>query len=188
MERIIKASSKEGDVVLDPFCGCGTAIIAAQKYDRRWIGIDISKDAYEVSQKRYHQLALQETFGQPEPLYVERTLADVEAITDTKEFEEWVNDFLKAKKPSPDKGVDGITLDGIPIQTKTNKVKETVLHQYLNQAKTHPKVSKPVRKVILVSKIGFDDNVRTLKFTTESEGIRVDLLTPEMMLKGDDKL
>ncbi len=119
LERIIKAASNEGDTILDPFCGCGTAIIASQILGRNWIGIDISKDAYEVSQKRYHQLALQETFGQPEPLYVERTLADVEAITDTKEFEEWVNDFLKAKKPSPDKGVDGITLDGIPIQTKT---------------------------------------------------------------------
>ncbi len=47
-ERIIKASSNEGDVVLDPFCGCATTIIAADKHKRRWIGIDRRKDA------RYH--------------------------------------------------------------------------------------------------------------------------------------
>jgi adenine specific DNA methylase Mod len=42
LERIVKASSNEGDVVLDPFCGCGTAVIAAQKLNRKWIGIDIT--------------------------------------------------------------------------------------------------------------------------------------------------
>ena len=47
-ERIIKASSDEGDLVLDPFCGCATTIIAAQNLKRRWVGIDRRKDA------RYH--------------------------------------------------------------------------------------------------------------------------------------
>ncbi|HHS51011.1 MAG TPA: site-specific DNA-methyltransferase, partial [candidate division Zixibacteria bacterium] len=42
LERIIKASSNEGDLVLDPFCGCGTAMAAAEKLNRRWIGIDIT--------------------------------------------------------------------------------------------------------------------------------------------------
>jgi DNA modification methylase len=42
LERIIQASSNEGDVVLDPFCGCGTAVSAAQKLNRQWIGIDIT--------------------------------------------------------------------------------------------------------------------------------------------------
>ena len=42
LERIIAASSNPGDVVLDPFCGCGTAVAAAQKLGRRWIGIDIT--------------------------------------------------------------------------------------------------------------------------------------------------
>src|SRR5690606_8188344 len=42
LERIIKASSNEGDVVLDPFCGCGTTIDAAQKLGRNWIGIDVT--------------------------------------------------------------------------------------------------------------------------------------------------
>ncbi len=48
LERIIKASSKEGDVVLDPFCGCATTCVAAQNLDRKWIGIDIEEKAAQV--------------------------------------------------------------------------------------------------------------------------------------------
>ncbi len=48
LERIIKASSNEGDVVLDPFCGCATALVAAEKLGRRWIGIDLSPKAVEL--------------------------------------------------------------------------------------------------------------------------------------------
>ncbi|MGB9004937.1 MAG: site-specific DNA-methyltransferase, partial [Candidatus Aminicenantales bacterium] len=52
LERIIKASSNEGDLVLDPFCGCGTTIAAAQKFKRRWIGIDITHLAITLIKKR----------------------------------------------------------------------------------------------------------------------------------------
>ena len=48
LERIIKASSNEGDLVLDPFCGCATACVAAEKLGRKWIGIDVSDKAYEL--------------------------------------------------------------------------------------------------------------------------------------------
>ena len=52
IERIIMASSKKNDVVLDPFCGCATTCIAAERLERNWIGIDISKKAYELVQQR----------------------------------------------------------------------------------------------------------------------------------------
>ena len=52
LERIIKASSKEGDLVLDPFCGCATACVAAEKLGRRWVGIDLSLKAYHLVQER----------------------------------------------------------------------------------------------------------------------------------------
>ena len=52
LERIIKASTNEGDVVLDPFCGCATACIAAEKLGRQWVGIDISSKAAELVQVR----------------------------------------------------------------------------------------------------------------------------------------
>ena len=52
LERIIKASSNEGDMVLDPFCGCATTCIAAEKSDREWIGIDVSSKAYDLVKER----------------------------------------------------------------------------------------------------------------------------------------
>ena len=55
LERIIKASSNEGDVVLDPFCGCATACVAAENLDRHWIGIDISPKAVELVNMRLQQ-------------------------------------------------------------------------------------------------------------------------------------
>ena len=55
LERIIKASSNEGDVVLDPFCGCATACVAAENLGRRWIGIDISPKAVELVNMRLQQ-------------------------------------------------------------------------------------------------------------------------------------
>ena len=58
LERIIAASSNEGDVVLDPFCGCGTAVHAAQKLNRQWIGIDITHLAISLIEKR-----LKDAFG-----------------------------------------------------------------------------------------------------------------------------
>ena len=55
LERIIKASSNEGDVVLDPFCGCATALVASEKLDRQWTGIDISPKAAELVRVRMNR-------------------------------------------------------------------------------------------------------------------------------------
>ncbi len=60
LERIIKASSREGDMVLDPFCGCATTCVAAEKLKRQWIGIDISVKAYELVQIRIKEEVYQE--------------------------------------------------------------------------------------------------------------------------------
>jgi len=98
-------------------------------------------------------------------------------------FEAWVNEYYKATKPQPDKGVDGITQDGIPIQSKTYEIKYDKLSQFINDAKYHPKVPKPIKKVIAVSQIGFDDSARKLEFQVEtSEEIDVVLMTPKQML------
>ena len=52
LERIISAASNEGDVILDPFCGCGTAMVVAETLRRQWIGIDISPTAVSVMKRR----------------------------------------------------------------------------------------------------------------------------------------
>ncbi|MFA5404744.1 MAG: DNA methyltransferase [Ignavibacteria bacterium] len=56
MERIIEASSNKGDVILDAFCGCGTTLVASQKLNRKWIGIDISPTACRVMSQRLYDL------------------------------------------------------------------------------------------------------------------------------------
>ncbi len=64
IERIIKASSNEGDIILDPFCGCATTCVASEKLKRQWIGIDVSLKAYELVKKR-----LQKEVANPENLF-----------------------------------------------------------------------------------------------------------------------
>jgi len=180
LERIIKASSNVGDTILDPFCGCGTAIIAAQRLNRQWIGIDINKEAYEVSSVRHGELPLDFTHFD----YVSRDLKEILAIDKPNDFEKWVNEYFKAHKPSPDKGVDGITPDNIPIQTKTFKVTYTYVSKLIGDARYHPQVKQPFAHAIIVSQAGFDDGARQRQFEIQTkENIQVDLLTPSIMLE-----
>jgi DNA modification methylase len=121
LERIISASSNEGDVVLDPFCGCGTTIAAAQKLNRQWIGIDIThlsialqkyrlKDSFELVEKKDYLV-----IGEPEDLEGAKQLAS----EDRYQFQWWALSLIKARplgaasgsktgKKGSDKGIDGI--------------------------------------------------------------------------------
>ena len=111
MERIIQASSKPGDLVLDPFCGCGTTVHAAQKLERRWIGIDITHLAISLIERRlkaaFPGIAF-EVLGRP------ASLEDAEELArrDKDEFERWavwMVDGSRAKgKKGADRGIDGL--------------------------------------------------------------------------------
>ena len=175
LERIVRTSSNSFDIVLDPFCGCGTAIVSAHKLGRRWIGIDISPQACEIMKKRFVQHNIT-----PEICW-----RDIERIKklEPKQFEDWVNDFYNASKPSPDLGVDGITSDGIPIQTKTFLVRYNIVDAFFNSARYHPKVPKPVKKAIIVSQTGFDYTATSRAIEIEKkDGVKISLITPENML------
>lgn len=184
LERIIWASSNEDDLVLDPFCGCGTTAIVASKWNRKFIGIDIDTSerkkgelptAFSVIKNRGHEL-----FNQAK--YVTRDLSEVLEM-DGWAFEAWVNEYYHATKPVPDRGVDGITQDGIPLQSKTYEIKYDKLSQFMNDCKYHPKVPKPIKQIMAVSQVGFDDSARKLKFEMETkENIQVSLITPKDML------
>ncbi len=110
LERIVSASSNEGDVVLDPFCGCGTAVDAAQKLGRRWIGIDITHLAIGMIEKRlrdgYGEAVEFETVGVPKDWASAKKLA----VDDPHQFQHWacwqVGGFPLTKKGG-DKGIDG---------------------------------------------------------------------------------
>ncbi len=185
LDKIIRASSNEGDLVLDPFCGCGTTVIVAHKLNRRWIGIDIDTSAREKGELPTAFNVIRNRSGElfAQSSYVSRELSEVLEMS-PKGFEDWVNEFYNANKPYPDKGVDGITVEGIPIQAKTYLIKYPVLSEFVTNAKLHPNVPKPVKKIIVASQTGFDDSARKRKFEIKKTyGIDVLLITPEEMLK-----
>lgn len=113
LERLMLASSDEGDVVLDPFCGCGTTMAVAQRLERRWIGIDITslatnlikvrlKDAYGDEVKNTY-----EVIGEPESVEDARVLA----ASDPYQFQWWALGLVGARptegKKGADRGIDG---------------------------------------------------------------------------------
>jgi site-specific DNA-methyltransferase (adenine-specific) len=112
LERIIAASSNEGDVVLDPFCGCGTAVHAAQKLGRQWIGIDVTHLAIGLIEKRMQQAFPELTFevkGRPQSLSAAQNLAE----RDKHQFELWALSVVdavpwKGGRKGADGGIDGI--------------------------------------------------------------------------------
>jgi site-specific DNA-methyltransferase (adenine-specific) len=112
LERILQASSNEGDVVLDPFCGCGTAVHAAEKLNRKWTGIDITHLAISLIEKRLRDAFPSINFiveGTPKDLDGARNLA----IRDKYQFQWWACSLVGAqpyqgKKKGADSGIDGL--------------------------------------------------------------------------------
>ena len=112
LERIIEASSEIGAVVLDPFCGCGTAVHAAHRLGRRWIGIDVTHLAIGLIRRRMRDAfpgVTIEVIGEPVDLAGANDLAK----RDKYQFQWWALDHLEAqpvsgKKKGADKGIDGV--------------------------------------------------------------------------------
>jgi site-specific DNA-methyltransferase (adenine-specific) len=112
LERIITTSSNEGDVVLDPFCGCGTAVHASEKLKRQWIGIDVTHLAISLIEKRLRDAFPGITFevhGTPKDLDGARDLA----MREKYDFQYWACALINAqpyqgKKKGADSGIDGL--------------------------------------------------------------------------------
>ena len=116
LERILKANSAEGDVVFDPFCGCGTTIEAAEKLNRKWIGIDITHHSINLIIKRLNDAfsddCKYDIVGLPEDYPSAAALAE----QDKYEFQWWALSLVGArpaggaedKKKGADKGIDGV--------------------------------------------------------------------------------
>jgi DNA modification methylase len=116
LERIIEASSARGDIILDPFCGCGTTVAVAERLRRQWIGMDISPTAVRLMQRRMARVGVSATtYGLPE------TEADLRALKPF-EFQNWVISELHgthSPRRSGDMGIDGYSfLERLPIQVK----------------------------------------------------------------------
>jgi site-specific DNA-methyltransferase (adenine-specific) len=118
LERIIQASSNPGDIILDPFCGCGTAIAAAQKLGRRWIGIDITHLSIALQKYRLRDMFPDIQFnvvGEPKDVGAAKQLAQ----DNRYQFQWWALSLVQAKplggqegsktgKKGSDKGIDGV--------------------------------------------------------------------------------
>ncbi len=170
LERIIRASSNEGDIVLDPFCGCGTAIAAAHKLGRKWIGIDITHLSIALQKYRLQDMfelvsgTDYEVIGEPTTEEGARELAQDSANEGRYQFEWWALSLVGAKpvggqagsrkgKKGADKGIDGV----INFFEQDEKGK-----------------SKP-KKVIVQVKSGAvkSGDIRDLKGTVEREGAAI---------------
>lgn len=114
LERIIEASSNAGDLVLDPFCGCGTTIHAAQKLGRGWIGIDVTYLAINLIKRRLRdafgeELPFEER-GQPTDFPSAKRLAELDKF----QFQHWALSLVDARPlkegdgKGADRGVDGL--------------------------------------------------------------------------------
>jgi DNA modification methylase len=131
LERIIKASSNEGDVVLDPFCGCGTAIAVAQRLNRRWIGIDITHLAVALIKHRLYDMfgdkIQYRVVGEPVSLPDARALAE----NDPYQFQWWALGLVGARpieeKKGADKGIDGRLYFHDEADSKKRKTKQIIL-------------------------------------------------------------
>lgn len=127
LERIIKASSNEGDVVLDPFCGCGTAVVVAEKLKRKWIGVDITHLAIGLMKWRLKNLSPAPVFkviGEPKDL-----AGAVELASQNKyQFQWWAVSVVGGqpygdKKKGADTGIDGY----LYFMDEKDKIKKAII-------------------------------------------------------------
>ncbi|MCY4466947.1 MAG: DNA methyltransferase [Chloroflexi bacterium] len=144
LEKFILASSNEGDIVLDPFCGCGTAIAAAHKLNRRWIGIDITHLSIALQKYRLQDMfglasgVDYEVIGEPTTVDAARTLAQDSDNEGRYQFEWWALSLVGAKpvggqagsrkgKKGADKGIDGVINFFEPSEKGRPKPKKVIV-------------------------------------------------------------
>jgi len=155
LRRIIKASSNEGDTVLDPFCGCGTTIAVAEKTRRAWIGIDITYLAIDVIKKRLEKHHIKENehfqvYGEPKDIYSAKKLAERNSL----EFERWAVSKLNAIQTvrTGDKGVDGII--NFVDYTKKDKIGKGIISVKSGQS-IYPSMVRELKGTIQSQNVDF---------------------------------
>jgi DNA modification methylase len=181
LERIIQASSNPTDIVLDPFCGCGTAVAVAHRLGRRWIGIDVSPTACNLMAKRMSALrALVQLVGMP---MTEEELKKIQPF----DFQNWVVQRLFGRvspTKSSDLGIDGYTFDGYPIQVKQS---EGVGRNVVDNFETAMRRKRTTKGTIVAFSFGkgaYEEVARALN----QDKLEIQLVTVAELLKGDQGL
>ena len=205
LERIIVASSNEGDVVLDPFCGCGTAVAVAERLNRRWIGVDVTHIAISLMRYRLHDtfgtdLSNYEVVGLPQDVASARALATESEHDGRYQFEHWALGLVDARpsgKKGADSGVDGSInffddnsgkAKRIIVQVKSGKVNRGQVATLIGDMKdqqaelgifiTLQQPTRPMRELAL------GQGVYTPQHFPDHSYPRVQLLTIEELLDG----
>ena len=127
LERIITASSREGDVVLDPFCGCGTAVDSAVRLNRQWVGIDITYLAVDLIERRLQHTYGESVRGTYEVRGIPRDVAGAQALFDRSpfDFERWAVSLVNGtpnEKQVGDRGIDGVARFFTDTQRTTGRI------------------------------------------------------------------
>jgi DNA modification methylase len=175
LERIIKTSSNKDQIVLDPFCGCGTTLVASQKLGRKYIGIDVSRTACKLMDKR-----LRSAGASPNVLYGELTEKQLLKYPPF-EFQNWVCEKVGGRisqRKSGDMGIDGWTLDMTPIQVKQS---ESIGRNPIDNFQTAIRRVNKKRGLFIAFSFGkgaYEEVARA-----KNDGIEIQLITVEELLK-----
>ncbi|MCL4309061.1 MAG: restriction endonuclease [Candidatus Thermoplasmatota archaeon] len=179
LERIIRASSNPGDVVLDPMCGCGTTIVAAQKLGRSWVGIDVSPTACGLMATRVAKVGAHgvEIVGLPKTI---NELMRVEPF----EFQNWVIQRLMGRvsaRKTGDMGIDGYLFDGSPVQVKQS---EDVGRNVVDNFETAIRRAKKSKGMIIALSFGKGAIEEAARAKNEA-GLEITLKTLEELVEEE---
>jgi len=180
LERIVKASSKPLDIVLDPFCGCGTTIAVAHKLGRRWVGIDVSPTACKLMVKRMRKIG----FRNPTIIGLPRTIEELHAL-EPFEFQNWVFEKLHGRvnpRKIGDMGIDGWVELDVPTQVKqSDNVGRNVVDNFETAIRRYGKK----RGVIVAFSFtkGAYEEVARVKLRNELRRLDIKLKTVKEILK-----
>lgn len=211
LERIIKASSKDGDWVLDPFCGCGTTVVAAEKLKRNWVGIDITTLAINLIKRRLRDqfgLGVKQiiTDGLPTDLAGAKEMF----VKDAFQFEYWALDLINAMPAQgkskenmrgADKGIDGVIkfikdIKGkdeyeygkAVVQVKGGGVQRNQIATLISDMQREKAdagifitLEKPTKPMVSEA---FEAGTFTTRLTNKIEFPKIQILTVEELLRG----
>jgi DNA modification methylase len=183
LERIIKTSSDPEDIVLDPMCGCGTAIAAAYKLNRKYIGVDVSPTACKLMLHRMHRIDGTIPYDKKTIVGYPLSMKLVQTLTPF-EFQNYVCELIMAR-PSATKtgdfGVDGWLIDGRPLQVKQS---ERVGRNVIDNFETAIKRKNKTEGIIIAYSFGrgaYEEVARAMH-----DGLKIELKTIEDLLSEEE--
>jgi len=181
LERIIRSSSKEGDIILDPFAGCGTTLVVAHRFKRHWVGIDISPTACNLMKRRLAKVGALEVklIGMP---------ASIDDLKSLKpfEFQNWIVDRIngiQSNRKSGDMGIDGWTfMLHDPVQIKQS---ESIGRNIIDNFESAMQRAKKQRGFVIAFSFGRGAHEEVAR--VKRQGLEIHLVTVDDLLQRLDE-